>query len=151
MNQALEHRLRAFFFGVLVGLATLLALLVWTYFTHAYVLKEFVVIGMGQLLAPIAAVTSAIVLGASVGRIAGAGALAFVVAFGAIAMLDFALTIVLFVPGAPGPFQGKPDLSPTEVDELAATWMFGRHIVAYATGLLGGSGLGTWLGARGRR
>lgn len=149
MNHA--DRLKAFIFGVLGSLAALLALLVWTYFTDAYVAKEFVVIGMGQLLAPVAAVTSAMTLGANVARIVGVGALAFVVAFGAIAMLDFAVTVLLFVPGAPGPFQGKPGLSESEVDTIAGAWMFGRHIVAYATGLLIGSSFGVWLGAPGRR
>lgn len=51
---------------------------------------------------------------------------------------------MLFVPDMPGPYQGTGDLTEAELERIAETWVWGRHIALCAVGAVGGAALGAW-------
>jgi hypothetical protein len=112
------------------------------------VAADFVALGLGVLVAPVAAMVSATAMRATAGRVVALAGLAFIVAFGMASLADYLLTLMLLAPGAPGPFQGKTELSEAEVEQVTRAWLIGRHVVVCALGLFGGSGLGVWLAKR---
>jgi hypothetical protein len=142
--------MRALVYGLVAGGAVLIAGAAWLWTEGAGVAADLVAFGLGVLVAPVAAIASATAMRATAGRVVALAGLAFIVAFGMASLADYLLTLMLLAPGAPGPFQGKTELSEAEVEQVTRAWLIGRHVVVCALALFGGSGLGVWLAKRGQ-
>ena len=144
MNQ--RPRLEAFVYGVGGGGLVVVAGSLVPWFSGHDLLSDLVWFGSSILVVPAAAASSAMASGAAPPRVLAVAGLAFLLAFFVMNVVDYGLTVLLFAPDAPGPFQGTNGLSADDVDTIAGTWLLGRHIVLCTLGILGGSALGVWRG-----
>jgi len=101
---------------------------------------------LGVLVAPVAAAVSTFAMQATWGRVLAAAGLALLAATLSTIVLDYFVTMMVFVPGlGGGPYLGKTEWSSAEVARVAGTWVFGRHMVAYALAIIIGAALGVRL------
>jgi hypothetical protein len=139
-----DQPVRAFVYGVIGGGLVVLAGSVILWLGRLSVFADLVWVGLSILVAPAAAASSATARGASRQRAFGLAGLAFLIAFFVVSVADYGLTVLLLMPDAPGPYQGKGDSTLDAVE----TWLLGRHIVLGTLGVLGGSALGMWRAER---
>jgi hypothetical protein len=104
------------------------------------VVIDLVWFGLSVLVAPAAAASSARASGAAAPSVLAVAGLAFFV----VNVVDYGLTVLLLMPDAPGPFQGKTELSADDVTTIADAWLLRRHVGLCALGVLGGSALGVF-------
>jgi len=138
-----RSKLEAFVYGVVGGGLVVVAGSVVLWLGRLSLFAELVWFGLSILVAPAAAASSATATGAGPRQALALAGLAFLLAFFGVNIADYGLTLLLLMPDAPGPFQGKGDSSTLDVVE---TWLLGRHIVLCTLGVLGGSALGMWRG-----
>jgi hypothetical protein len=141
-----RSRREAFVYGMIGGALVVLtgSLLSWS--SRLSLVTDLVWFGLSILVAPAAAASSARASGAALPRVLAAAGLAFLLAFFVVNVVDYGLTVLLLMPDAPGPFQGQPELSETDVATIADAWLLRRHVALCALGIIGGSGLGVWRG-----
>ena len=130
------------FVGIVAGVILMAATLVTVAtFAHATLLRDLVGFGLGVIVAPVAAGASAMAMRASPGRVFGTAGFAFLLAFTIANLVDYGLTMLLFMPDAPGPFQGR-EWTAEDVIGTADVWLLGRHLILCFVGLVGGAALG---------
>jgi hypothetical protein len=131
----------AFVYGVVGGGLVVVAgsLLSWS--GRLSLVIDLVWFGLSVLVAPAAAASSARASGAAAPRVLAVAGLAFLLAFCVVNVVDYGLTVLLLMPDAPGPFQGKTELSADDVTTIADAWLLRRHVGLCALGVVGGSAL----------
>jgi hypothetical protein len=140
------RRRKAWLLGVAGGSAVAVAgAAVLRFLIPAY-LVDLLAWGLGVLVAPIAAAIAAAVLQATPRRFFAAVGFALLAAFAGTNLVDFLLTMLLFVPGLPGPYATKAMWSGDEVDRVAETWLVARHVIAMTLSVLVGAISGARFG-----
>lgn len=135
MNQ--RPRLEPFVYGVGGGGLVVVAGSLVPWFSGHSLLSDLAWFGTSILVMPAAAASSATARGAAPPRMLAVAGLAFLLAFFIVNVVDYGLTLILFAPDAPGPFQGKNGLSADDVDTIAETWLLWRHIALCTLGIPG--------------